>query len=86
MACEGVRLFADRARDARPAFEVDAAHAGSTASRWPSSWPPPASGPSRPRGSSRGSPTGSGSLPAAPAPPWPASRRCRPRWSGVTTC
>jgi predicted ATPase/DNA-binding CsgD family transcriptional regulator len=28
MASEGVRLFADRARDARPSFEVDAANAG----------------------------------------------------------
>ncbi len=82
-ACEAVQLFVERAGRARPGFAVTDANAQRwptsagvwTASRWPSSWPPPGSGSSprprspRPRRALRAAHRRAPHRPAPPADP-----------------
>ena len=90
---EAVRLFVERARAARPGFALrprtpgpwPTSAAGWTASRWRSSWRPPACASSRSGTSSSAWTTASGCSPAGAGRRCPASRRWPRPSTGATT-
>ena len=91
---DAVALFVDRARAARPDFDLDSGSAShvagisarSTAYRSPLSWPPPWSGRCRWTRSSAASTTGSACSPGVSASPRPGTERSKRPSIGATNC